>query len=59
MSRMGDALPYQGDGVGQIRETEHLLFPSLPTKKTAEPNLIVLVVLWLLLGSERGQWGDG
>ena len=46
---MGDAPPQEGDGVGQIKKTEHLqvlrgLFPSLPTKKTAKPNLVTFLV---------------
>ena len=43
---MGDAPPQESVRVGQIRETWHLivlsgLFPSLPTKKAAEPNLVI------------------
>ena len=45
----GDAPPKKGNGVGQIRETLHLmilggLFPSLPMKNTAQPNCVILVV---------------
>ena len=46
---MGDALPQEGYVVGKVRETYLLnglrgLFPSFPTKKIAEPNLVILMV---------------
>ena len=52
---MGYAPPQEGDGVGQIRKTIHLmvlrgLFPSLPPKKTAKPNLVISVVFLVALG---------
>ena len=52
---MGEAPPQEGDGVGQIRKTIHLivirgLFPSLPTKKMAKPNLVISVVVLVALG---------
>ena len=34
------------------------LYPSLPTKKTAKPNMVILVVFWSLWGFEGGPWGD-
>ena len=59
---MGDAPPQEGDGVGQIIKTEHLmvlrgLFPSLPTKKTAKPNLVILVTFLVALRVWRGPLG--
>ena len=52
---MGDAPPQEGEGIGQIRKTLHLmvlrgLLPYSPTKKTAEPNLIIWVVFLVALG---------
>ena len=52
---MGDVPPQEGDGVGQIRKTIHLivirgLFPSLPMKKTAKANLVTSVVFLVGLG---------
>ena len=35
------------------------MLPSLPTKKTAKANLVILVVFWLLWGSVGGPWGKG
>ena len=51
---MGDAPPQEGDGVGQFRNTSHLmvlrwLFPYLTTKNTAKPNLVILVVFLVAL----------
>ena len=35
------------------------LFPSYPTKKMAEPNLVILVIFLVALGPEGGGlWGD-
>ena len=34
------------------------LFPSFPTKKMAEPNLVILVIFLVALGPEGGFWGD-
>ena len=50
-----DLPPQKDDGIRQIRKTEHLmvlrgLFPSLPTKKTAKPNLVISVVFLVALG---------
>ena len=52
---MGEAPTKEGVRVGQIRKTLHLmvlsrLFPSLPTKKRAEPNMVISVVLMVPLG---------
>ena len=52
---MGDAPHQEGDGVGQIRKTLHLMvikwvFPSLPTENTAKPNLVLSVVFLVALG---------
>ena len=46
---MGEAPPQEGEAIGQIRKTYNLmalrgLLPSLPTKKTAEPKLVISVV---------------
>ena len=46
---MVDAPPQEGDRVGQIKKTSHLMvlreqFPSFPTKKMAEPNVVILVL---------------
>ena len=52
---MGDVLPKEGEVVGQVRETYLLkglrgLFPSFPTKKMAEPDLIILVTFLVTWG---------
>ena len=47
---MGDAPAQKGDVVGQIRKTKHFMvwrFPSLPTIKRVEPNLVIMVDLGL------------
>ena len=59
---MDDAPPQKGGGVGQIRNTKHLmglrgLFSSLRTAKTVEPNLVIMVVFLVALGL-RG-WPQG
>ena len=59
---MGDALPQEGDRVGQNRKTLHLmvlrwLFPSLPKKNTAEPKVVILVVFLVALGLWGGHLG--
>ena len=50
---MVDAPSWEGNRVGKIRKTLHLIlrgpFPSLPTKKTTEPNLLILVVFFVAL----------
>ena len=58
---MDDAPPQKGDGVGQIRKTKHLmglrgLFSSLPTAKTVEPNLVIMVVFLVALGLRGAPW---
>ena len=52
---MGDVPPQEGEGVGRVRKTEHLmilrgLYPSLPMKKTAEANLVISVVFLVAFG---------
>ena len=52
---MGDALIQEGEGAGQIQKTWCLmvsggLFLSLPMKKMAKPNLVILVVFVVALG---------
>ena len=59
---MDDAPPQEGVREGQIRKTLHLtvfrgLFPSLPTKKTTEPNLLILVVFFVALRLLGGPLG--
>ena len=61
---MGGAPPKEGDGVGRIRKTKHLmvlrgLFPSLPMKKVHKPNLLILMVFLVAWGSKGGIRGDG
>ena len=43
---MGEAIPQGGDKVGKIRE----LFPSLPLKKMAELNLVILLAFLAVFG---------
>ena len=45
---MGDVPPKEGDGVEQIRKTEQVidssqLFPSLPMKRPAKQDLVILM----------------
>ena len=52
---MDDVPLQEGDIVGQIRKSQHLmilreLFPFFPTKKTAEPNLVISIVFLVVLG---------
>ena len=52
----------EGEGVSLVRKTFHLmvlrgLFPSLPRKKTAKPNLVILVVFVVALGLQGGPLG--
>ena len=59
---MVDARPQEGDGVGQIRKTLHLivlrwLFPYLPKKNTAKPNVVISVVFLAALGLCGGPLG--
>ena len=35
------------------------LFPSLPTKKTANAKVVISLFFWLVEGSKGGPWGDG
>ena len=52
---MDDLLTQENVRVGQIRNTYTLmafmkLFPDLPLKKRAQPNLVILVVFLVVLG---------
>ena len=52
---MDDVPPKDSDGVGKIAKPYHLmvlrgLFPSLPTKKMAKPNLVLVVVFLVAWG---------
>ena len=54
--------PQEGEGVGGIRKTSHLmilrgLFLSLPMKKRAKANLVISVVLLVALGLCVGPLG--
>ena len=51
---MSDAPTQEGNGVGQTKETKHLVFkgnfPSLPTEKMADPNMVIALAFLATLG---------
>ena len=52
---MGDMAPQDSDGVGQITKTFYLMvlrgrFRFLSTKKMTGPNLVVVVILFVVWG---------